>query len=103
VSVDEVAAGIVVIITLGVTITQGQLQSALRGNLAAELADTFLHGALDGGIDGVNGFDVGLGDDDGTAVLGITAIDRLGFPDVGVGKTDDAGNYLGVILLSHNS
>ena len=103
VGIDKIAVGIVVIIALGVAIAQGQLQCALRRNLAAELADAFLDSAIDGGVDCVDGFLIRLGDDDGTAVLGIATVDGLGLPDVGIGKTDDTGNDLGVVLLSHNS
>ena len=103
VGVDEIAAGIVVIVALGIAIAQGQLQSALRGNLTSELADTFLDGTVDGCVDGIDCLSVGLGDDDGTAVLGVAAIDGLGFPDVGIGKTDDTGDDSVVILLCHIS
>ena len=103
VGVDEIAARISIIVALGIAVAQRQLQNSLRGNLAAEFADAFLHGAVDGGIDGSNGFGVRLGNDDGTAVLGIAAVDGLGFPDVGVGKADETGNNLGVILLCHSS
>ena len=62
VGIDEIAVGIVVIIALGVAIAQGQLQCALRRDLAAELADAFLDSAIDGGVDCVDGFLIRLGD-----------------------------------------
>ena len=102
VRVDEVAARISIIVALGIAVAQRQFQRALRRRLTAELTDAFLDGAVDGGMDGVDRFSVGLGDDDGAAVLGIAAVDGLRFPDVGIGKTDEAGDDPGIALLCHS-
>ena len=76
--------------------------SKAHKSIRKEFADAFLHGAFDGGIDSIDRIGVGLGDDDGAAVLGIAAVDGLRFPDVGIGKTDEAGDDPGIALLCHS-
>ncbi len=39
-------------------------------NLAAELADAFIDSTINGDVDGIHGFLIGLGNDDEAAVLG---------------------------------
>ena len=103
VGVDEPAALVGVILTLQVAVPQGQLQRGLVRDLPTELANALLDRAVDSPVDGVHGFSVALGDDQGAAVAGITAADGgLRVPDVRVGQTDDTGDDLGVILLSHS-
>ena len=78
VGINEVADCVGVVVAFSVAVAQGELQSAFRGNLASELADAFPDGALDDGVDGVDRFDIGLGDDDRAAELGSLPLMDLG-------------------------
>ena len=99
VGVDEVGTLVGLVLTLHITVSQGELQSGLIGDLATELGGTFLDGGIHSGIDGGDGLGIAFGDDEGNGILGGAAIDAGGLPDIGVGQTDDAGDDLGGCFL----
>lgn len=99
VGVDEVGTLVGLVLALHITVSQGELQSGLIGDLATELGDTFLDGGIHSGIDGGDGLGIAFGDDEGNGILGGAAIDAGGLPDIGVGQTDDAGDDLGGCFL----
>ena len=99
VGVDEVGALVGFIVPLQITIPQGELQRGLVGNLTAELGGSVLNGGVHSGVDGIDGLGVGLGDDEGNAVLGVASVDGSRLPDVGVGQADNSGDHFGRILV----
>ncbi|ODM27551.1 hypothetical protein A7W90_15760 [Clostridium sp. Bc-iso-3] len=99
VGVDEVGALVGFIVPLQITVPQGELQRGLVGDLAAELGGSVLDSGVHGGVDGIDGLGVGLGDDEGNAVLGVASVDGSRLPDVGVGQADNTGDHLGRVLV----
>ena len=99
VGVDEVGALVGFIVPFQITIPQGELQRGLVGDLTAELGGSVLDGGVHGGVDGIDGLGVGLGDDEGNAVLGVASVDGGRLPDVGVGQADNTGDHFGRIIV----
>ena len=99
VGVDEVGALVGFIVPLQITVPQGELQRGLIGNLTAELGGSVFDSGVHGGVDGIDGFGVGLGDDEGNAVLGVASVDGGRLPDVGVGQTDNTGDHFGRVFV----
>ena len=85
--------------TVNVSITQRQLQ--IGRELSTPFGDRILLGLLHGGLDGVDGGSVRLGDDGGDTVLGISAIDGIRLPAVQVGKTARYDYFGRVHILRH--
>ena len=97
VGVYEEAVLVGFIVTLGIAVTERELQSRLVGNLPAELGDALLDGSVHGGVDGVEGLLVGFRDNEGYGVLIDTAKEIEDFQAIGVQCREiliELGNYI---------
>ena len=65
VGVDEVVAGVFFAVSFGVAVPEWEFEGASWWHFAAEFADAFLEGGIDGVFDGFDGGGVGFGDEDG--------------------------------------
>ena len=99
VRVQEVAAGIGRIIgAVQIAVAERGLQGLelRQGALALQLALALAVRRLDGRVDAINRLDIGLRDDGRHGVLGLPAVDGLGFPDMAIGEAGaGAGNDAG--------
>ena len=103
VGVHEEAVLVGFIVTLGIAVTERELQSRLVGNLSIELGDTFSEGGVHSGADGVEGLFIRFRDNEGYGILGIATVNGSRLPHVCIGQADDAGHNFGRIhLVSHN-
>ena len=89
--VDEIAVCIGGILrAIHIAVAQGQLQ--IGRDFSAPLRHALLPGLFNGFPDFPDGHGIALGNDEGSAVLGLAAVDALGFENVNEGHANLAGD-----------